>query len=332
MVRTAPAATQEDGGTAKDRALKQIDEAIERLARLTDAALFSEEVTRLLELRGRFYRYSLGNVLLIQAQRPGATHVAGFSAWLRLGRCVRKGEKGITILVPHPYRKTKPPPKAKAGARATAPPAAAVTVTAVAAGGAVLEDEDADRGVSFGVGFVFDVSQTDPLPGKPDTFVVPDWGIGGDHEPAYRRLLRVAFDAGIVVDWETLDPGHYGTSFGGRIVLAEALRADSGQRTLVLAHELGHERLHKTAEVRRVTPRHLREQQAEGVAYVVGAHLGIDARHAPAYAALYGGTAESIRASLDAIAKGSRWVIEWLDADGARPGPGAAEADPDITF
>ena len=48
----------------------------------------------------RFHKYSFGNCLLIQAQMPNATHVAGFHAWLKLGRHVRKGEKGIVILAP----------------------------------------------------------------------------------------------------------------------------------------------------------------------------------------------------------------------------------------
>jgi len=55
----------------------------------------------------RFHRYSLHNVCLIVAQRPTETRVAGFHTWRTLGRFVRKGEKGIAILAPVPY-KTKP--------------------------------------------------------------------------------------------------------------------------------------------------------------------------------------------------------------------------------
>jgi hypothetical protein len=51
-----------------------------------------------LDVQRRFHRYSWGNTLLIAAQRPDATRIAGFHAWLRLDRHVRKGEHGIAIL------------------------------------------------------------------------------------------------------------------------------------------------------------------------------------------------------------------------------------------
>ncbi|MBA3718567.1 MAG: hypothetical protein H0W87_10125, partial [Actinobacteria bacterium] len=52
----------------------------------------------------------LGNTLLIAVQCPHATHIAGFRRWLELGRCVRKGEKGIRILAPVRYRTHDPEP------------------------------------------------------------------------------------------------------------------------------------------------------------------------------------------------------------------------------
>jgi Antirestriction protein len=48
----------------------------------------------------KFHRYSFGNVVLILSQKPDATHVAGFTAWKKLGRFVRKGEKGIVVIAP----------------------------------------------------------------------------------------------------------------------------------------------------------------------------------------------------------------------------------------
>jgi hypothetical protein len=53
-----------------------------------------------LDVQRRFHRYSWGNTLLIAWQRPDATRVAGFHAWRRLGRHVRRGEHGIAILAP----------------------------------------------------------------------------------------------------------------------------------------------------------------------------------------------------------------------------------------
>jgi hypothetical protein len=65
----------------------------------------SAELKSYLAAMARFHRYSINNVFLIQSQHPGATHVAGFATWRQLGRFVRRGEKGIAILVPLAYRR-----------------------------------------------------------------------------------------------------------------------------------------------------------------------------------------------------------------------------------
>jgi N-terminal domain of anti-restriction factor ArdC len=73
--------------------------AIEELARALEAG-HSEALTQYLAAISRFHKYSLHNVMLIVLQQPAATHVAGFHTWHKLGRHVRKGEKGITIFAP----------------------------------------------------------------------------------------------------------------------------------------------------------------------------------------------------------------------------------------
>ena len=65
----------------------------------------SETLTQYLAAIGRFHRYSLLNVMLIASQKPSAKHVAGFHTWHKLGRFVKKGEKGI--LAPIVRRKTE---------------------------------------------------------------------------------------------------------------------------------------------------------------------------------------------------------------------------------
>jgi hypothetical protein len=76
----------------------------ERLAEATRALLGSEGWKAWLRARATLHGYSLRNTLLIaqEGRRRGFTprHVAGFKAWLKLGRCVRKGERGIAILAP----------------------------------------------------------------------------------------------------------------------------------------------------------------------------------------------------------------------------------------
>jgi hypothetical protein len=84
---------------------KQLSESA--IAKLMDALERgkSDALKLYLSVMSRFHRYSWGNVLLIYSQRPDASHVAGFHAWLKLRRFVRKGEKGIVILAPMVGRK-----------------------------------------------------------------------------------------------------------------------------------------------------------------------------------------------------------------------------------
>ena len=89
----------------KSEQIKQItNKAIEQLIAAVNEGR-SETLTQYLAAIGRFHRYSLRNVMLIASQKPTATHVAGFHAWHKLGRFVKKGEKGILILAPIVRRK-----------------------------------------------------------------------------------------------------------------------------------------------------------------------------------------------------------------------------------
>ena len=76
------------------------DEARRALRDAVSQLVNEEGFRRWVEVRSRFRRYSFGNCLLIAAQRPDATHVAGFKAWQGMSRHVRRGEKAIRILAP----------------------------------------------------------------------------------------------------------------------------------------------------------------------------------------------------------------------------------------
>ncbi len=86
--------------TAKNNHPELIDQLTEGIANLTS----STEWQRYLDFQSRFHRYSFGNVLLIAAQCHEATRVAGFNAWRKMNRFVRKGEKAIWILAPMVYK------------------------------------------------------------------------------------------------------------------------------------------------------------------------------------------------------------------------------------
>jgi antirestriction protein ArdC len=107
----------------------------------------------MLNVAACFHRYSLSNVLLILTQRPDATRVAGIRTWNRLGRRVRKGERGIAILAPCTYRGEQP-----ADDSGREPDQSPAEPPAGAAPRRVL------RG--FRIVHVFDVDQTDgdPIP------------------------------------------------------------------------------------------------------------------------------------------------------------------------
>ncbi len=79
----------------------------ELLTQAVDQLKSSEGWLRWLRVRKAFHGYSMNNQLLIALQKPHATRVAGFQAWLKLGRCVRKGETAIKIFAPVPPSKTK---------------------------------------------------------------------------------------------------------------------------------------------------------------------------------------------------------------------------------
>src|SRR5450755_325209 len=84
---------------ADDRVRKLAEESLNRLASELEAGK-SEALQNYLNTMGRFHNYSWRNVLLIGAQRPTATHVAGYHTWRDLGRHVKTSEKGIMIFAP----------------------------------------------------------------------------------------------------------------------------------------------------------------------------------------------------------------------------------------
>jgi hypothetical protein len=227
----------------------RFDALAEPLGRLEQAVAEiqdSETFRRYLEAQARFHHYSWGNVLLIVGQHPAATQVAGYRTWQRLNRYVRRGEKGIRILVPM-SRKVTPEQPADEGSS---------------------DDERRERRVFFGIGHVFDITQTegDPLP----QVEVPEL-TGQEGRPLHEKLVSLATTEGLSVEssYELLPAGVMGAYDRQRraIMLREAAPL---QMTKTLAHELGHH----FAEARESNPEE--ETTAESVAYVVCAHFGLD--------------------------------------------------------
>lgn len=208
---------------------------------------------RNLAVMARFHRYSINNQLLIAYQRPTATFVRGFKSWLDCGRAVRKGEKGIAIFAPRPWSRTE---TNDAG------------------------DDETESGISFRVVYVFDVAQTDPIPGHPHPWQPPDvLSAAGDDSHAAALWDALAIHAGalgLTVSTSEADAprsaqvhGYYRHSTRLVWVRSTAL----ADMAATLAHELAHAVTHDTAAG---MARDVRELIAESVAYIVCSQFGLD--------------------------------------------------------
>jgi antirestriction protein ArdC len=225
-----------------DRKAELLNQLAEGVTKLTE----SEAWQAWLRVQRRFHRYSWGNALLINLQRPDATQVAGFHSWLRLGRHVRKGEKGIAIFAPIVNR-----------VHAEDPVTGEDTVITTAP-------------KTFRIAYVFDLAQTDgeELPALPVNKLH-----GADLDGLYPRLLNVAESIGFSVQAIELDGSRNGDcNHDHRLIRIES-RNEPCQQVKTLAHELAHAILHG---VRDELSRELAELEAESVAYIVCADLGID--------------------------------------------------------
>jgi antirestriction protein ArdC len=229
-----------------------IRRTIEQLASETDAARQSQLFRDYLRTSASFWNYSWHNQMLIWRQKPDASYVAGFNSWLKLGRFVRKGEKGIAILAPILFKDKRQT--------------------------AESSESDAQR-IWFKVVHVFDLSQTDgtPLP------ELPTKSFGERGQEMLNRLLRFAESRGITVRFVercSLN-GAAGTSKGTEIEIRTS-ETDVTTQAATLAHEVAHSLLHFTPDGKRITTRdgkeidrQQRELEAESTAFVVGSYFGI---------------------------------------------------------
>ncbi len=262
-----------------DAVLKQLKDGVGNIQDSYQFRLF-------LTTMSRFHDYSIGNLILIAMQKPSATRVAGFNTWKDLGRRVKKGEKGISILAP--VIPPKPKPEKKEG-----------------------EEEEVEielQPVYFKVVYVFDITQTEgkPLP----EFEVPTL-TGEANEELFASLLTLMKKRSVQVSFESrpyLDPAVKGQySPPAQIwVRPEEPRA---QQLKTLLHEVAH---YYSENVFRI-PRADAETIAESVAFTVGAHHGSDTgtRSFP-YVALWSKDKKVLEANLAAIRKVSAKVIDAL--------------------
>ena len=270
---------------ADDRAGKLAEEALNKLTAELEAGK-SDALQTYLATMSRFHHYSPGNVFLIAAQKPTATHVAGYHTWKDLGRQVKKEEKGIMILAPIVVKRkeadqTRPSPNDM---------------------GAKKNDES--RVAGFRTAFVFDVSQTE---GKE----LPQFAkTTGDPKDFADKLKTLVEKQGIQLEYDRSIAPAYGVSSGGKIRLLPGM--DPAEEFSVLVHELAHELLHQNKDQGRL-PKTMRETQAEAVAYVVSRGVGLETNSAAAdYIKLYNGDKKTLAESLSVIQGASSKILDEL--------------------
>lgn len=248
---------------AKQIADKQLERLVEALKHGQ-----SEALTSYLKAMSKLHKYSFRNLLLICPQCPNATYVAGFNTWKKLGRWVKKGERGIVVIVP--MRKKHDEDESLE-----------------------MKHERVEQDIRFRAGFVFDVSQTE---GKPLSEFSQVQGEPGEF---LARLKNHIAASSIGLEY-TRDLGTAdGMSKGGAIMIKEGLSPSMEFSTLV--HELAHELMHQ-GENRGMKDKKVRETEAEAVAYVVSEAVGLNTDAACSdYIQLYRGDVETLKESLDAV-------------------------------
>ncbi|NNC13760.1 ImmA/IrrE family metallo-endopeptidase [Planctomonas sp. JC2975] len=220
-----------------------------------EALASSDHWARFLNFAASFHTYSLNNVLLILAQNPDATHVAGYQHWQELGRQVTKGQHGIRIYA--------------TATRRTTPTANHPDQTG--------EEEEAERVRYFPIVSVFDITQTEPLPGTtPDPDVVQPLTGSDDHgitTPLTAHLQQLGWS----VDTEPMTEARNGyTDPTARKVLIRA-HVSPAQHAKTLLHEAAHILLeHTNTPTEYVLHRGRMETEAESVAYITAALAGLD--------------------------------------------------------
>jgi antirestriction protein ArdC len=267
----------------------QLQAALQTLEAGIDSILSSEGFAAYLATMARFHSYSPSNVALILTQAPEATRVAGYKKWQELGRQVRKGEKGIVILVPHKRRQSRDHQDVDEHKE---------------------EETTTERTVftsvsGFGIGRVFDVLQTDgdPLPEPPRPEVVD--GASDTGMRLYADLLDYLELHGVTTNREDTEPANgYYQPFNRHVGIGRHI--DGDQATKTLTHEVAHMVSGDLSGIERRDA----ETVAESAAFVVLTHYGIDSsNYTFPYVATWAQDRAVLKRNLAAIQQVSHRII-----------------------
>ena len=216
---------------AESKSAQQVREITDKLEQGIKELFESERFKEYLRTMSKFYHYSFSNTLLIAMQKPEATYVAGYTSWQRnFDRQVMKGEKGIKILAPAPY-------KAKEEREKIDPSTQKPILDAD--GKPVTETVEVMR-PAFKVVSVFDISQTD---GKelPD-IIVDELSGSVENYAAFFEALKQESPAPIAFEDIPGGAKGYFSPVENRIAIQEGMSEIQTIKTAI--HEIAHAKLH----------------------------------------------------------------------------------------
>lgn len=294
---------------AENKNAQQVREITDKLEQGIKELFESEKFKEYLTTMSKFYNYSFNNTLLIAMQKPDATLIAGYTSWQRnFDRHVMKGEKGIKILAPAPYKAQEE--------REKIDPATQKPVLD-ADGKPVTETVEVMR-PAFKVVSVFDVSQTD---GKelPDIAVDELTGSVENYAAFFEALKQ---ESPVPISFEDIPGGAKGyfSHAENRIAIQKGMSEIQTVKTAI--HEIAHAKLHAINPDEKLAPeerkdRHTKEVEAESVAYTVCQRYGIETSdYSFGYIAGWSSDKDTkeLKGSLETIRSTAAEMIESIDA------------------
>lgn len=293
--------------------MEQVQAQNDKLKEITDKLeqgikeLFeSEKYMNYLKVMSKFHNYSVNNSLLIAMQKPEATMVAGFNAWqANFKRNVKKGERGIRIIAPAPYKKIteidKVDPKTQ--------------LPIIGADGKPVKEKAQVIVPAYKVTTVFDVSQTygEELP----TITTELTGEVGEYERFMGAVKEVSPVPIEICSINNGANGYYHLE-DKRIAIREGMSQMQTLKTAI--HELSHAVLHDRdtgIEKDKLQDRKTKEVEAESVAYTVCQHFGIDTSdYSFGYVAGWssGKELEELKNSMNTIRSTASRIIKGIEA------------------
>ena len=274
----------------------------------------SEKYMRYLSVMSRFHRYSVNNTMLIYMQKPDATLVAGYNKWKnQFERHVKRGEHGITIIAPTPFKKKIEEQKLDPDTKAP---------MLDAEGKIIMEEREVEIPM-FRPVKVFDVSQTD---GKPLPELASSLSGNVQNYEAFMEALRRSAPVPLSVEPMAENMDGYFSPDRQRIAIREGM--SEVQTVSAAVHEIAHSKLHNYAKVQeeaaragdkeppKKKDRNTEEVEAESISYAVCQYYGIQTgENSFGYIANWsqGKELPELRASLETINKAAGELIADID-------------------